>query len=67
LQAQDRPLLIVGTKSDKLSGNQARNALSILAREFSRAQILPFSAKTGAGREELWREIRAAAEQPQRL
>ena len=62
LQAQDRPFLIVGTKSDKLSGNQSRNAFSILAREFSRAQILPFSAKTGAGREELWREIRAAAE-----
>lgn len=61
LQAQDRPFLIVGTKSDKLSGNQARNALNALAREFSRAQILPFSAKTGAGREELWREIRSAS------
>jgi GTP-binding protein len=62
LQAQNRPFLIVGTKSDKLSGNQARNALNTLAGEFSRAQILPFSAKTGAGREELWREIRAAAD-----
>jgi GTP-binding protein len=61
LQAQERPFLIVGTKSDKLSGNQSRNALNILAREFSHAHILSFSAKTGAGKEELWKEIRAAA------
>jgi GTP-binding protein len=62
LQSQDRPFLIVGTKSDKLSGNQARNSLNILAREFSRAKIFSFSAKTGAGREALWHEIRTAAE-----
>ncbi len=61
LQAQERRFLIVGTKSDKLSNNQARNALNALAQEFSFAQILPFSAKTGVGRDELWREIRAAA------
>jgi GTP-binding protein len=61
LQAQERPFLIVGTKSDKLSGNQSRNALNILAKEFSRAHILSFSAKTGAGHEEVWKEIRAAA------
>jgi GTP-binding protein len=61
LQAQERRFLIVGTKSDKLSNNQARNSLNALAQEFSFAQILPFSAKTGAGRDELWREIRTAA------
>ncbi|HEX4487164.1 MAG TPA: ribosome biogenesis GTP-binding protein YihA/YsxC [Terriglobales bacterium] len=61
LQGQERPFLIVGTKSDKLSNNQSRNALTALAREFSHAHILSFSAKTGAGKEELWKEIRAAA------
>ncbi len=53
-----RPTLIVATKSDKLSANQLRNALHALAREYPAAQILPFSARTGAGRQELWQEIR---------
>jgi GTP-binding protein len=56
-----RPFSILGTKSDRLSGNQLRNALHTLTREFPQAKVLPFSAKTGAGRDELWREIREAA------
>jgi hypothetical protein len=39
-----------------------RNSVATLAQEFPQARILPFSAKTSAGREELWREIRAAVE-----
>jgi len=61
LRAASRPFLVVATKSDRLSGNQLRNALNSFAQEFSDARIVPFSARTGAGREELWREIRAAA------
>ncbi|HYA24517.1 MAG TPA: ribosome biogenesis GTP-binding protein YihA/YsxC [Terriglobales bacterium] len=57
-----RPFVILGTKCDKLSGNQLRNALQIFAREFPQAKALPFSARTGAGRDELWREIREAAQ-----
>jgi GTP-binding protein len=57
-----RPFLLVGTKSDRLSSNQLCNSLQILAREFPQARILPFSAKSAAGREELWSEIRAAVE-----
>jgi GTP-binding protein len=53
-----RPTLIVATKSDRLSGNQLRNALQTLAREYPESHILPFSARTGAGRPELWQEIR---------
>ena len=58
----DGPFLIVGTKSDRLSGNQLRNSLQSSAREFPQARILPFSAKSAAGHEELWKEIRAAVE-----
>jgi len=58
LQNTERDFLVVGTKSDKLSGNKLRNAFNLLAREHGVANILPYSAKTGAGREELWREIR---------
>jgi len=60
LNAAGRPFVIVGTKSDRLSGNQLRNSLQILGRDFPQAKILPFSAKSGAGKEELWQEIRAA-------
>lgn len=62
LTSTGRPFLIVGTKSDRLSGNQLHNSLQVLTRDFPHAQILPFSAKSAAGREELWREIRAAVE-----
>jgi GTP-binding protein len=53
-----RPILIVATKSDRLSGNQLRNALQTLARAYPESHILPFSARTGTGRPELWQEIR---------
>jgi GTP-binding protein len=62
LTASGRPFLIVGTKSDRLSGNQLRNSLQTLTREFPQARIVPFSAKSAAGHEELWREIREAVE-----
>src|ERR1700690_3592867 len=43
LGASERPLLIVATKADRLSGNQLRNALRTLNEEFPAARILPFS------------------------
>jgi GTP-binding protein len=60
LSSVGRPFLIVGTKSDRLSGNQLRNALQALTQEFPEARVLPYSARTGAGRDDLWREIRQA-------
>lgn len=59
LQSVGLDFLVVATKSDKLSGNKLRNALSSLAREHGIASILAYSAKTSAGRNELWREIRS--------
>ena len=58
-----RPTLIVATKSDRLSGNQLRNSLQTMARGISAgASVFPFSARTGEGREELWRQIRGGVE-----
>jgi GTP-binding protein len=62
LSASGRPFLIVATKCDRLSGNQLSNALRELRQRHQNAKILPFSARTGVGREELWREIRKSAE-----
>jgi GTP-binding protein len=59
LRRMGRDFLVVATKADKLSGNKLRNALATLARDHGIAALLPYSAKTGAGRAELWREIMA--------
>ncbi len=57
-----RPSLIVATKSDKLSGNRVRSAVEALAANLTGPRVMQFSARTGAGRDDLWREIRSAAE-----
>ena len=62
LATAGRPFVIVATKADRLSGNQLHNALRNFSQEFGGARVLPFSAKTGLGRDELWQEIRRAAE-----
>jgi GTP-binding protein len=61
LRAMGRPFLVVATKSDRLSGNRLPRALEALKQEFSPSTIVPYSATTGAGREELWKQIRAAS------
>jgi GTP-binding protein len=62
LQHAEREFIVVGTKTDKLSGNKLRSALAQLSRDHGIAHILPYSTKTGDGRAELWREIRDRAE-----
>jgi len=58
-QPADKELL---NKSDRISGNKLRNSLQVLAQDYPAARILPYSAKTGSGRQELWQEIRQAVE-----
>ena len=59
LQSVGREFLVVATKSDRLSGNKLRSALSTLSRAHGIGELLPYSAKTGAGRSELWQRIRS--------
>jgi GTP-binding protein len=63
LNATGREFLLVGTKSDRLSNNQLQNALRTLGGQYPSARLLPYSAKTGAGRDELWKQIRQGAQQ----
>jgi GTP-binding protein len=60
LESSGRPLLIVATKIDRLSANELKKSLDALAQRHRQATILPFSARTDIGREQLWHEIRAA-------
>jgi len=62
LAATGRPFVIVATKSDRLSANQLHNAVRTFEVRHAGARIVPFSAKTGAGKEQLWLEIRKAAD-----
>jgi GTP-binding protein len=63
LNASGREFLLVATKSDRLSNNQLHHALRTLSEQYPAAHLVPYSAKTGAGREELWKQIRQAAQQ----
>ncbi len=60
LRASERSLIVVGTKADKLSGNTLRKAIDTLVQDRPELRVVPYSARTGLGRDELWREIRAA-------
>ena len=60
LNATGRPFVIVATKSDRLSGNQLRNALHLSGQTLPGTTTVPFSAKTGAGKEQLWQQIKMA-------
>jgi len=64
LGAKQRNFLVVATKADRLPRNTLRTALEGLQQEFGVDRITRFSARTGEGRDELWREIRSACREP---
>jgi GTP-binding protein len=53
------PYLLALTKIDKISKNQTINRRRVILDSFTQPALPPvlFSAKTGAGREELWGEV----------
>ncbi|HEX3820335.1 MAG TPA: ribosome biogenesis GTP-binding protein YihA/YsxC [Candidatus Sulfotelmatobacter sp.] len=62
LSASGRECLVVATKSDRISNNHLQNALRTLGKEYPSAKLLSYSSKTGAGRDELWKQIRQVAQ-----
>ncbi len=60
LEESDKPRLTVATKSDKLSNNELRKNLGQIARVLNVDSVMAYSAKSGRGREELWRAIKSA-------
>jgi GTP-binding protein len=60
LEESARPRLIVATKSDKLSNNELRKNLEHISRVLNDNRVVAYSAKTGRGRDELWRAINSA-------
>ena len=60
LENSNKPKLIVATKSDKLSNNELRRNLEHIARVLDDDSVVAYSAKTGRGRDEVWRAIKSA-------
>ena len=52
-----KPRLIVATKSDKLSNNELRESMSRAKRMFGGDSLIAYSARTGRGRDEVWRAL----------
>jgi GTP-binding protein len=63
LKSIQRPFLMVGTKADKLSGNTLRKSIEAFTQHLPGLRIVPYSARTGSGRDELWHEIRTATQE----
>lgn len=62
LSSRGRPHAVIATKCDRMSGNDLTRALRNLGEEYPGVTILPFSSKTGIGKEALWAQIRTAVE-----
>jgi GTP-binding protein len=60
LTTSNREFAIVATKSDRLSNNELNKALGTLRAQFPQARVLPFSSRTGFGRESVWQQIRSS-------
>jgi GTP-binding protein len=60
LEHSSKPRLIVATKSDKLSNNELKESVGRVNRVFNKDRVVAFSARTGRGRDEVWRAIEDA-------
>ena len=63
LRSTDRSFIVVATKADRLSGNELPVALRNLQSGLSIEKLIPYSSKTGTGKDDLWAAIRQACGQ----
>jgi GTP-binding protein len=61
LRYVDRRLLVVATKADKV-GSRLQSTLEKLQSGLGVDKVLPFSSRSGMGRDELWKRMRMAVE-----
>src|SRR3954471_11876444 len=60
LRSAERDFILVGTKADRLSGNKLKGSIKSLEQALGTSPILSYSSKSGTGKAELWRAVRAA-------
>jgi GTP-binding protein len=49
--------VVVATKADKLSNNKLKRSVEEIEQTLPESKIILYSAETGKGRDELWKEI----------
>ena len=54
----DKPHIIAATKADKLSSNQLKKSLTVIASELPESPVIAYSSTSGKGRDALWNAIR---------
>jgi GTP-binding protein len=64
LKDMGRNFLVVGTKADRLSGNERTKAVARLKQGLELDELLLCSAKSGQGTKELWTRVLGAAADP---
>ena len=60
-QEMQRPYLVVGTKSDRISSNKLQASLAALRKFHEIPEVLPVSAEKSTGIKELWSRLLEAA------
>ena len=61
LKQTQRPFLVVGTKSDRVSNNVLAKSIAALKKAHEVDEVLPISAKTDAGIKALWSRLTSVA------
>jgi GTP-binding protein len=61
-QQIQRPYLVVGTKSDRISLNNLNKSLAALRKTHEVAEVLAVSAEKGTGIQDLWKRLEAVGE-----
>ncbi len=54
LVTNEKPHIVVATKADKLSKRDLQKSLKLLKSKMSESLVIPYSATTGEGRDQLW-------------
>lgn len=62
VQYAGRDFLVVGTKADRVSSSRLRTTQAELQKQLQVDRLLPYSSKTGLGRDDLWKEIYSATQ-----
>ena len=57
LKHNEKPFIVVATKTDKLSNNELSKSMKTAKATLTESKILTYSATTGRGRDEVWSEI----------
>ena len=57
LIANDKPFIVVATKSDKLSNNELQKQMRVIGNTLPSSKVIAYSSVSGKGKDDIWNEI----------